>query len=111
MTFLVDERMSFFLKKNFYSKNFSNRKTTLIENTENINFQEISRKYGINLKTIFQIWQDFRQAIELFSKKKVKIFMKSYLLFFYNIQYLFFMKKKNFTHNFMLHYIKETTTQ
>ncbi len=49
MTLLVDDRMSFFKKKNFYSKNLS----TLIENTENINFQEISRKYGINLKTIF----------------------------------------------------------
>ena len=43
MTLLVDDRMSFFLKKNFYSKNLS----TLIENTENINFQEISRKYGV----------------------------------------------------------------
>ena len=71
MTFLVDERMSFFLKKNFYSKNFSNRKTTLIENTENINVQEISRKYGINLKTIFQMAR-FSTSHRAFFKEKGK---------------------------------------
>jgi hypothetical protein len=97
MTLLVDDRMSFFLKKNFYSKNLS----TLIENTENINFQEISRKYGINLKTIFPNLARFSTSHRAFFKEKGKNIFEVLLVILFKYSIFILYEQKRISHTIL----------